>query len=54
MGFVENYGLRPYFSINPTFKIPHKNPTSYLVEVGFWEVGFVEYYGLTLKLWDSW
>ena len=27
--------LRPYFSTNPTFKIPLKNPTSYLVEAGF-------------------
>ena len=28
---------RPYFSTNPTFKIPLKNPTSYLVEAAFWE-----------------
>ena len=32
--------LRPYFSTNPTFKIPLKNPTSSLVEVGFkWVFG---------------
>ena len=29
--------LWPYFSTNPTFKLPLKNPTSYLVEAGFWE-----------------
>ena len=25
------YCIRPYFSTNPTFKTPLKNPTSYLV-----------------------
>ena len=41
---TSKYGLtilenshRPYFSTNPTFKIPLKNPTSYLVEAGYWE-----------------
>ena len=29
--------FRPYFSTNPTFKIPLKNPASYLVEAGFLE-----------------
>ena len=27
--------VRPYFSTKPTFKIPLKNSTSYLVEAGF-------------------
>ena len=27
--------VRPYFSTNPTFKIPLKNPTSYIVEASF-------------------
>ena len=27
--------IRPYFSTNPTFVNPLKNPTSYLVEAGF-------------------
>ena len=32
---IYKVGLRPYFFTNPTFKIPLKNPTSYLVEAGF-------------------
>ena len=28
-------GVRSYFSTNPTFKNPLKNPTSYLVKAGF-------------------
>ena len=31
------FRLRPYFFTNPTFKIPLKNPTYYLVEAGFLE-----------------
>ena len=33
---------RPWFSTNPTFENPLKNPTSYSSEAGFWEVGFLK------------
>ena len=34
-GYISMRHCRPYFSTNPTFKIPLENLTSYLVEAGF-------------------